>query len=114
RKTAREPPRPASAERSRFEVGQPALVDYLAVERNGLGRYYEQRLDDLGNFVGPITAIAAVDSDAIAVPPADEPEPIVLDFISPMRTLRRGPGERGKTGRYKAGRVERLEHFATA
>jgi len=71
------------------EVRDAALVvahHTLAVDRGGRRRHRAQRFDDQRHAVAPIATVPAEYAHSLAVAAADETEPVVLDFIGPLRT----------------------------
>jgi hypothetical protein len=57
-----------------------------------------QRLDDAWDALGPVEPVSGEHPDPIALAPADEPIPVVLDFVDPTRPTgnRTGSASAGK------------------
>jgi hypothetical protein len=106
RNASREPKRPTAARSlsksdtpsSRHTTPSPSIVTDLT-------RSVDQRLCDCRDAVGVVVAAPGEHAHALPLAPADEPEAVVLDFVSPLRPGRRGMAERRKARLNEAGRA---------
>jgi hypothetical protein len=89
------------------EHREPAVVadDGLAVDQAGARRQRHDGRHDERESRGEIVAVAGVEPHAAGVAPRQDAEAVMLDFVEPVGTGRRGFGRRRQAGFDKAGRA---------